>query len=612
MKPKENITKILFLGHTGVGKSSLGNYIIGRNKFESKGGGERVTTQINGEISERDSYKDIYIIDSPGTLDTQLEDSVYLEQLKMCFQNKNAGVRAICLLLNFTEPRFTSSLQKQLKIYSLLFSVENFWEHVAIIFTKAFYYTPQEDFENVKHDLTSPHGVVNKIINFIQEFVQEINNTRKSEQNFKEIHIPSDLPTFFVDSTLKNESKNIRTEEEIQKLIKWARNKGYLDLSNIKDNNIDVNYLKSEKLDDIVIPEEKNQNNSDLKIYIKKFYFHYKKTTFHNELVDIIEQKPYKIEEILEEEKVTEKIPITVKENYKQWKIDHIAVKSKKCIIIQNENEETKEWENIRYDINSNKSRFLYSDKIEEITKDSEEETSILRNDEDSEVKIYQHFNNIKIYKNDKLVNSNKIKTFKETRTITKDEITTKKKPYGNGLEYDEVKIQRKIIKEYDNGKKNDVIEGTIGKPIKRFWKTITNTKKFDDIVGDITYHKIKIEKREYETDNNGNLKNKEDKGKPIDENDDIVSYTVKEVTTNSHIRKMPWVVIQREYPELVYRHLARNVFLAFATLGLNSLFKYDVKITETKEYEKTYDYKTKKLIETREVSTRSTQEIIA
>ena len=215
---EENITKILLLGETGVGKTSFTNYLIGKEELLAQGGAKRTTNKIQGRISKRVLYKDIYIIDSPGTLDTQLEDSVYLEQLKMCFQNKNAGVRAICLLLNFTEPRFTSSLQKQLKIYSLLFSVENFWEHVAIIFTKAFYYTPQEDFENVKHDLTSPHGVVNKIINFIQEFVQEINNTRKSEQNFKEIHIPSDLPIFFVDSTLKNESKNIRTEEEIQKL----------------------------------------------------------------------------------------------------------------------------------------------------------------------------------------------------------------------------------------------------------------------------------------------------------------------------------------------------------------------------------------------------------
>ena len=383
MIPIENITKILFLGHIDVGKSSLGNYIIGRKKFESRGGWKRVTTQINGEINERDSYKDIYIIDSPGIFDTQLEDSINLEQLKKSFQNKNAGVRAICLLFNFSEPRFTEYLQKQLKIYSLLFSVEDFWEHVAIIFTKAFYYTPQKEFEKTKQELKSSDGLVNVIINFIQDFVKEINNSKKNEPNFKEIHIPTDLPTFFVDSDLENEEENFRTKKEIQKLIEWARNKEYLDLSNIKDNNIDVNYLKSEKLDDIVISEEKNQNNSDLKIYIKKFFFHYKKTNFHNEIVDIIEQKPYLIEEIKEEEKETESIPIIEKENYKKWKIEHKAVKTKK----RTQNEETKEWENIPYDINSNNFRFLYSDKIEEKTTDSEEEISIKDNDEDHKVR---------------------------------------------------------------------------------------------------------------------------------------------------------------------------------------------------------------------------------
>ena len=92
-------------------------------------------------VKLRDSYKDIYIIDSPGTLETQYEDSIYLEQLKMSFQNKNAGVRAICLLLKFSEPRFTSYLQKQLKIYSFLFSVEDFWKHLAIYKSSLLYST---------------------------------------------------------------------------------------------------------------------------------------------------------------------------------------------------------------------------------------------------------------------------------------------------------------------------------------------------------------------------------------------------------------------------------------------------------------------------------------
>ena len=612
MKSNENITKILFLGHTGVGKSSLGNYIIGRKKFESRGGASRVTTQINGEISERDSYKDIYIIDSPGTLDTKLEDSIYLEQIKKSFQNKNAGVRAICLLLNFSEPRFTSYLQKQLKIYSLLFSVEDFWEHVAIIFTKAFYYTPQSKFEMTRQELKSSHGLVNDIIIFIQKFVQEINDSKKNEHNFKEIHIPTDIPTFFVDSDLENEVENIRTKKEVQKLIEWARKKQYLDLSNIKDNNIDPNYLKSEKKDDIVTSEVKNQNNSDLKIYIKKFFLHYKKTTFHNEIVDIIEPKPYKIEEIMEEEKETERIPITHEnENYKSWIIEHKAVKTKKRII---QNEETKGWENIAYDINSDNSRFLYSDKIEEKTEDKEEKISTLRNDEDHMIQIYQHYNIIKTYKNDKYQGEkkDKSKSFQEKRIITKEKVTTQKKDYKNGLLYDEVKIQEKIIKEYDNGKKKEFIERTIGDPIKRFWKTIEKKKKYDDINGNITYHKINITKREYETDNNGNIKNKEDEGRLIYDKDDIVSYTEKVVTTNSYVRKMSYSEIQHEYPNILNVKIGIQFALgAVASFGLFAFHKYKVLIKETKEYEKTYDYKTKTLIETREGPTKSTQELL-
>ena len=168
------------------------------------------------------------------------------------------------------------------------------------------------------------------------------------------------------------------------------------------------------------------------------------------------------------------------------------------------------------------------------------------------------------------------------------------------------LKKQQKIVKEYDNGKEKDVIENTIGNPIKRFWKTMQNKIKFNDIYDNITFHKIKKEKREYETDKNGIIKNKEDKGKLIDENVDIVSYTVKDVTTNNNIRKMYAREIIKEYPEL-----AKNQLKIYLFVGIGFLIPYKVKITEIKEYKKTYDYKTKILIEKREVSTRSIQELV-
>ena len=69
---------------------------------------------------------------------------------------------------------------------------------------------------------------------------------------------------------------------------------------------------------------------------------------------------------------------------------------------------------------------------------------------------------------------------------------------------------------------------------------------------------------------------------------------------------------IQNEYPNILnYKIGIQQALGALASFGLFSLHKYKVLIKETKEYEKTYDYKTKTLIETREGPTKSTQELL-
>ena len=113
------------------------------------------------------------------------------------------------------------------------------------------------------------------------------------------------MPAYYIDSDLEaKEEENIRTEKEIKKLIDWARTKDYLDIENINKNKIDVNYLNTKKLEDIVIEgEEFFDSKNILKIYSKKFYAQYEKTTFHNQTIVIKDSIPYKIEEIKELEK---------------------------------------------------------------------------------------------------------------------------------------------------------------------------------------------------------------------------------------------------------------------------------------------------------------------
>ena len=116
------------------------------------------------------------------------------------------------------------------------------------------------------------------------------------------------------------------------------------------------------------------------------------------------------------------------------------------------------------------------------------------------------------------------------------------------------------------------------------------------------------MEKRQYETDDNGIKKNKEDKGKLIDENVDIISYTVKEVTINNYTRNMSFKEISNEFPELARTIVIRSRILLFF---INLLISYKIKITEIIEYEKTYDYKTNKILNSEKVSNKNIPEIL-
>lgn len=182
------------------------------------------------------------------------------------------------------------------------------------------------------------------------------------------------------------ENKNTRTKEEINKLINWARKKNYLDLQYINKNKIDVNYLKSEKIEDLIEEDEKPLDNSKtLKIYIKKYFAQYKKTSFHNDVIIIKESLPYKIEEIKEEEAVKRnKVSSPDEKDYQLVLIQHIAVKSKIRII---ENKKENEWKDFKEKSNRKSSRILYSDKLE--IKSTYEEELITNHLEENKILIH-------------------------------------------------------------------------------------------------------------------------------------------------------------------------------------------------------------------------------
>ena len=251
-----------------------------------------------------------------------------------------------------------------------------------------------------------------------------------------------------------------------------------------------------------IIQEDKRflKGSNELKLYSKKFYAQYKKTTFHNKIIIVKESSPYKIEEI-KEEKREQKNLISEEKNYKIYQIHHIAIKAKKRII---ENGETKNWENIENKSNIESSRILSTDKLEIKTTYEENLINELKEDD----KIIQIYKKYKITK--EFLNGAEIKHKKEliyTKKISKKIIleSTEKKQYKEDMEFCEDIVKEEIITELDDGSEPVKDLKEISRK-KRYFKTIYyNGPSFNQKCGYIIYTKVRQYKREDETDENCN-----------------------------------------------------------------------------------------------------------
>ena len=205
--------KLLLVGETGNGKSSLGNFILNRKVFSVSDDPKAETKITRGEYGI-DNTKDIFVIDTPGLQDSEGADKEHLVQM-VDYIKKNPGLQAIIIVFNFHQPRLALYIKTLIKLLCNVFPGANFWSHVGLVWTKFYYYLPQD----VKN---KSQNTVSKLMPEILDLVREANgdNTINS------------FPTFFVDSDF--DKKDQFSCEEINRLIAWAHQLIPLDVSQVK------------------------------------------------------------------------------------------------------------------------------------------------------------------------------------------------------------------------------------------------------------------------------------------------------------------------------------------------------------------------------------------
>jgi len=254
--------RILIVGATGVGKSSLADALLGCDPrtggcmFATCGGTNSCTNQTtigSGPWLGNQTIQDFTLVDTPGFGDSSGNDNKYIQEMMEVLDEELEFANAILLVLEGSTPRFSSGLEYMLKQMSSIFG-EAWWDFMMIGVSK--WPFDQASIDERQGDCDyygDPSENCKNEAWFIREFNTQLQNR---------FHLTKNFTFAFMDSysqagpDLQDVTQQEHWREETSKLWKWATERNdrfdFLTIDDIlKENNelkIEIERLKEENL----------------------------------------------------------------------------------------------------------------------------------------------------------------------------------------------------------------------------------------------------------------------------------------------------------------------------------------------------------------------------